>query len=75
MQNDCKLNKYKMNKTKERSVILFDMGFKFDGQQLTKKTETHYFDVHHTDLLCWSDEKFEKTIKQFKELLGNEEKA
>jgi len=48
-----------MEHVHERSDKLWKLGLKFDGDSFV------YMDInfHHTDLLCMSEEEFEKALK------------
>jgi hypothetical protein len=52
---------------RERAEKLFEMGLRFDGEQFTYPYRS--INVHHTDVLCMSDETFNNVVEEIKGII------
>jgi len=68
------LQNYNMREiTDKRTKVLFDMGFKFNGEELFKNTDRFFMNIHWTEITCDTDQEFDKKVEDFKKILANEE--
>jgi UDP-N-acetylglucosamine 2-epimerase len=58
-----------------RLDILHSLGLKFNGEEYFLKTDDYYLNMHHTEIFYDSDERFNKIIDSFKEIIRKYEKV
>lgn len=54
---------------KDRIKQLTDLGLKFDGESFVYDKDRIYINFHHTDVLCFEDDKWDKEVSKAMEVL------
>ena len=60
---------------KERLDILTLLGMKYNGEEYFLKTDDYVLNIHNTEIMYDSYERFNKIITSFKELIAKYEKV
>jgi hypothetical protein len=54
------------DKMKQRCDELFAIGLRFNGQSYTKVAPDNDINFHYTDIMCYDDEKWKKSVEGVK---------
>lgn len=58
-----------------RLDILHNLGLIFNGEEYFLKTDDYCLNMHHTEIFYDSDERFNKIVDSFKEIIKKYEKV
>lgn len=58
-----------------RLEVLHNLGLKFNGDEYFLKTDDYSLNIHHTEIFYDSDERFNKIVDNFKQIIKKYEKV